>query len=307
MNCPDIMGLAIAPPSTDNYYSSLRHCQRITRQANSSFPVAFRLLPPAKRQAMEALYAFLRISDDLADEEGELHVKWQRLREWRAGLLSAIEGDFSHPIHLALVHAVRRFEIPATLLLDALDGVESDLDHLQFAAFQDLYPYCYRVASAVGLACVRVWGFRKGLTLDDARTGYKAAEAAGIAFQLTNILRDLNEDWARGRVYLPRDELARFGVSPREWPTIADTGQFRALMMYQVNRAKSYYRMAAPLDRLLTLDGRAIFGVMSGLYRSLLDEIEKDVTSVFARRIRVKSWKKGLILLRGWAVKTGWI
>ena len=131
------------------------------------------------------------------------------------------------------------------------------------------------------------------------------AEAAGIAFQLTNILRDLNEDWERGRVYLPSDELAGFGVSPAQWQGAST--KIQDLMQFEVNRAKNYYRLSEPLDRFLSTDGRAIFLVMRGTYRSLLREIEKDVSRVFTQRVRVPRWRKGMILLGGWAVKWGWI
>jgi phytoene synthase len=255
---------------------------------------------------MEALYAFLRISDDLADEPGEIPAKCQRLQEWRAGLLASIDGKFNHPIHPALFDAVRRFDIPPELLVDALDGVESDLESRCFDTFADLYPYCYRVASVVGLACLRIWGYRFGITEAEMRQATEAAVAAGIAFQLTNILRDLNEDYERGRIYLPLDELARFGVSPEEWRGGAKIAQFQKLIEFQVARAKSYYRMAGKLDRFLSTDGRAIFQVMMGMYASLLAEIEKDVLEVFRRRVRVSRWRKALILLNGWAIKCGW-
>jgi 15-cis-phytoene synthase len=306
----DPNGVAVNNPGCKplgNFQSSILYCRRVTRLANSSFPIAFRLLPPAKQRAMEALYAFLRVSDDLADEPGEIPAKWERLQAWRAGLLAAIEGKFNHPIHPALFEAVQRFGIPPELLLDALDGVETDIEPMHFATFADLYPYCYRVASAVGLACVRVWGFRSCVSTKDIHAATKAAEAAGIAFQLTNILRDLNEDWGRGRVYLPSDELARFGVSPEEWRVANGGSEFRTLMQFQVARAKDYYRLAEPLDSLLSTEGRAIFRVMAGTYRRLLGEIEKDIPHVLTRRIRVPSWRKGLILLSGWAIKWGWL
>jgi len=281
----------------------MRLCRHLTRAAHSSFPVAFRLLPPVKRRAMDALYAFMRVTDDLADECGEVAAKRHRLAAWRAGLLAAIAGTFTHPLHPALADTVRRFDIPPRLLLDVIDGVESDLEPVRFATFAELYPYCYRVASAVGLACVRVWGFRPGATREAADA---PAEAAGIAFQLTNILRDLGEDLARGRVYLPADELARFDCPPKLWRDPAAEPRFRDLMRFQAARAHEFYRRAEPLDRLLSADGRAIFRVMAGTYRRLLTEIERRDFDVFTRRVRVPRWRKGLIFLGGWAAKHGW-
>ncbi|HJZ59112.1 MAG TPA: phytoene/squalene synthase family protein, partial [Gemmataceae bacterium] len=261
---------------------STRHsfaaCRELTRRARSSFPLAFRLLPPAKRRAMDTLYAFMRVTDDLADEPGGGR---QALGRWRAALAGALRGEFSHPVHPALRDTVERFDIPPRDLFDVIDGVETDLEPVRFATFADLYPYCYRVASAVGLACVRVWGLRPGASHADAGP---PAEAAGIAFQLTNILRDLGEDLARGRVYLPQDELARFDCPPEAWRKPAHAAAFRELMRFQVDRAREFYRRGEPLDRLLSPDGRAVFRVMAGIYRGLLDAIEASGFDVFARR-----------------------
>jgi 15-cis-phytoene synthase len=252
---------------------------------------------------MDVLYAFMRVTDDLADDIGEATAKRQHLGEWRAGLLAALDGSFTHPIHAALTGTIDRFEIPPQYLLDVIDGVESDLEPAQFANFAELYPYCYRVASAVGLACIHVWGLRPGANPDEVSA---AAEAAGIAFQLTNILRDLGEDLSRGRVYLPADELAAFHCPPNEWSSPAASPAFQEMMRFQSRRARAFYGKAEPLDRLLSTDGRAIFRVMSGTYRRLLEEIDRSGFDVLTRRVRVPRWRKGLILLRGWATKCGW-
>src|SRR5204863_8276980 len=153
-----------------------------------------------------------------------------------------------------------------------------DVGSVRMATFAELYPYCYRVASAVGLACVRIWGTRPGVSHDDTDP---PAEAAGIAFQLTNILRDLGEDYARDRVYLPADELVRFECPPERWRDPAYADRFRDLMRFQVARARDYYRKGSALVPLLSRDGRAIFHVMSGAYSRLLDEIERADYDVF--------------------------
>ncbi len=306
MNIAGAANSLAASPIAFSYHQSFLYCRRVTRQANSTFPIAFQLLPPSKRRAMEALYAFLRISDDLADEAGEITEKQQRLHEWREGLRASFERRLNHPIHTALVDTVVRFAIPPKLLFDALDGVESDLEAKHFDTFDDLYPYCYRVASVVGLACVRVWGFRPGLLDKDLQLANEAAEAAGIAFQLTNILRDLKEDHDRGRVYLPLNEFNRFGISPDELASAACSSNFRKLIEFQIERARSYYRLAQRLARYLSNEGRAIFHVMMGMYWNLLTEIEKDVLGILTKRIRVPNWRKSLILLGGWSIKWGW-
>jgi 15-cis-phytoene synthase len=289
-----------AQASTANLKSSLTYCHTVTRRAKSSFPIAFRLLPPAKRRAMDALYAFMRVTDDLADEPSELLAKREQLIAWRSGLFAALNGVFTHPVHPALADTVGRYRIPPRYLFDVIDGVEADLAPVRFATFADLYPYCYRVASAVGLACVRVWGLRPGVRDDDAD---RPAEAAGIAFQLTNILRDLGEDLTHGRVYLPADELNRFGCPPEMWRE----PRFRELMQFQVDRAREFYRRAAPLAGLLSTDGRGIFRVMTGTYQRLLDEVERAGSDVLSRRVRVPWWRKGLLLLCGWVARRGWI
>lgn len=281
---------------------SFAQCHAITSAANSSFPVAFRLLAPAKRRAMDALYAYMRVTDDIADEPSDPCQKNAKLAAWRAELTAAFAGEFTHPIHPAIVDTVRQFRIPMRFLFDAIDGMATDAGPVRMTNFAELYPYCYRVAAAVGLACVRIWGTQPGVT--DADTD-PPAEAAGIAFQLTNILRDLGEDLARDRVYLPADELARFDCPPERWRDPGFTDRFRDLMRFQVARARDYYRKGAALVPLLSPDGRAIFHVMSGAYSRLLDEIEFAGYDVFTRRVRVAKWRKVAMCAAGWLVKWG--
>ncbi len=272
--------------------SSFRYCLRLTRRANSSFPLAFRVLPAAKRDAMTALYAFFRATDDLADEPGASRAS---VRAWRDRLADALAGKYSHRVHAALHHTVEAFGVLPRHLFEVIDGVETDLEPVPFATFADLEPYCYRVASAVGLACLPVWGTR-----GDA---HEPAVAAGIAFQLTNILRDVGEDLRRGRVYLPDDDLKRFDAPPETWA--ADPARFRRLMRFEADRARDFYRRAEPLDALLTADGRAVYGVMSGVYRRLLGEIERADFDVLTRRIRVPKRAKLTLLLSAWPRKWG--
>ncbi|VTU02659.1 phytoene synthase : Phytoene/squalene synthetase OS=Singulisphaera acidiphila (strain ATCC BAA-1392 / DSM 18658 / VKM B-2454 / MOB10) GN=Sinac_5221 PE=4 SV=1: SQS_PSY [Gemmataceae bacterium] len=287
-----------APLAAGGRERSFAVCRAVTARANSSFPLAFRLLPPAKRRAMDALYAFMRITDDLADEPAPVAAKRANLAAWRSGLAASLQGRFTHPVFPALAATVQRYGVPVRFLDDVIDGVEGDLEPVRFAAFAELYPYCYRVASAVGLACVRVWGLRSGATFEQTLA---PAEAAGIAFQLTNILRDLAEDAANGRVYLPLDELARFGCEPGTWN--ARSGAFREMMRFQAARAWEYYRRAEPLEALLTPEGRAIFRVMCGTYRGLLTEIERRDYDVLSGRVRVPKWRKAAILLGGWTTR----
>ena len=293
---PGVGGTVLhSPPST--LRSSASYCRRLARRANSSFPLAFRVLPAAKRDAMTALYAFFRATDDLADEPGQVEAKRAAVQQWRERLTDALAGRHSHRVHAAVRHAVERFGVPPQHLFDVIDGVEADLQPVHFNTFADLQPYCYRVASAVGLACLPVWGTRGDAT--------EPAVAAGIAFQLTNILRDVGEDLQRGRVYLPADDVARFGVPPAKWADPDHRDGFRRLMRFQADRARDFYRRAEPLDALLSPDGRAVYGVMSGVYRRLLAEIERADFDVLARRVRVPKRHKVRLLLTAWPRKWG--
>lgn len=264
---------------------SYAYCERLARREAGNFYYAFCILPPAQRRAMCALYAFLRLTDDVTDGPGPVEQKRRLLAEWRQRFDGALAGSFSHACHPALLAIVERYQIPRTYLDAVLDGVGMDLDDIHFETFAELYRYCYHVASAVGLACIHIWGFTHG----DAR---KHAESAGIAFQLTNILRDLREDAGRGRMYLPREDLNRFGYQPEQLGRGEQDERFRALMRFQAERARSYYEASRPLLPLLPPAGRAVFQVMSRTYRGLLDAIEGRDFDVFSSRVKLSAWKK---------------
>jgi 15-cis-phytoene synthase len=282
------MGPAVSPtvpPAPPGRAASYAWCERLARAQAGNFYHAFRLLPADQRRAMCALYAFLRIADDLADGPGGRDEKARALEGWRRQLHGALEGDYRHPVHPALHHTVARYGVPREYLDDVLDGVEMDLRIDRYDTFADLYRYCYRVASAVGLACVHVWGF----TDDRAKP---LAEAAGVALQLTNILRDLGEDAGRGRVYLPREDLERFGYPAESLARRVRDDRFRALMRFEAERARGYYEAAAPLTGLLRPPGRAVFQVMLRTYRGLLGVIVRRDYDVFSRRARLSRLHK---------------
>ena len=221
---------------TPSLVKSYAFCQQLTRREAGNFYPAFRILPAQQRMSMCALYAFMRIADDLSDSGEETAVKRWQLLEWRQGLRRALSGNHVHPVHEALHDTVVRYGIPAQYLEDVLDGVEMDLIQVEYATFADLRLYCYRVASAVGLACIHIWGFSDERAKD-------FAEKAGLAFQLTNILRDLAEDVRRGRVYLPMEELAQFGYEVIGLQVGRNDKAFRALMRFQVQRAARLVRI----------------------------------------------------------------
>jgi phytoene synthase len=277
---------------------SYSYCERLARREAGNFYPSFRLLPPGQRRATCALYAFLRIADDLADGPGVPEQKEQALADWQHSLERALRGCYSHRLHPALHHAVMLFGIPRQYLLEVLDGIRMDLARVDYQTFADLYRYCYRVAAAVGLACIHIWGFtdQRALTF---------AESAGIAFQLTNILRDLGEDAARERIYLPRDELQQFGYPPEQLLRQEQTAEFRELMRFQVERARRYYDEALPLAPLLSKAGQPVFLALQGTYRGLLDTIEARNYDVFSSRVRLPPWRKVGILLRTLPVRLG--
>jgi phytoene synthase len=264
---------------------SYRYCQRLARREAGNFYHAFRVLPRAQRLSMCALYAFMRLTDDLGDGAGTPAEKRGPLCRWREQLDQALSGRYSHRLHAALHHAVRAHNIPRQYLDAVLDGVEMDLDITRYATFADLYRYCYRVASAVGLACIHIWGFR-----DDSARAY--AESAGIAFQLTNILRDLREDAARGRVYLPQEDLDRYHYPAEGFLPGQRDDRFRALMRFEIERARNFYKAGLPLADFLPPAGRAVFLVMVRTYSGLLDVIERRDYDVFTERVRLSTWHK---------------
>jgi phytoene synthase len=278
---------------------SFAYCERLARRAAGNFYPAFRLLPGDQRRAMCALYAFMRVADDLADAPGDAASRRGPLEAWRRQLGGALAGDYRHPLHPALHHTVTCYGIPRAYLDAVLDGVGMDLDTHRYATFADLYPYCYRVASAVGLCCIHVWGFA-----DDAAVPY--AEAAGVAFQLTNILRDLGEDAGRGRVYLPQEDLDRFGYGADDLCAGRRDDRFRALMRFEVGRARAYYDAASGLGRLLSPPGRAVYLMMSRTYRGLLDAIERRDYDVFSGRVRLGRFHKLWLAARALPVRWGW-
>ena len=278
----------------DRLRNSYRFCADLSRREAKNFYWSFRLLPPARRRAMCALYAFMRHTDDLADEPGPVDGKRASLATWRLNLDAALAGcPDAWPGLPALADTVQTFMIPAKHLHDVIDGVEMDVKPAGFATFDDLYAYCYRVASAVGLCCIHIWGY----TSEDGRAE-KLAEACGIALQLTNILRDVREDAAHGRVYLPADDLARFGVATADLSADLPTPALRELLAFEGRRAAEYYEQAKPLVGLVAAPGRPVLRAIVGIYRALLDEIERRDYNVLSRRVTLPPWKKAAITVR---------
>lgn len=269
--------------------SSYRHCATMARRSASNFWYAFYLLPRDKRRAMFALYAFLRRTDDLGDSEEPIVARRDAIQLWRAQLTAAIDGAACDPVFPALMDTVNRYQIPLDLLTDAIDGVESDLDRRSFETFVELKHYCYQVASTVGLACVQIWGY----TSDAA---FAPAKACGVAFQLTNILRDLGEDARRNRMYLPAEDLHRFGFTADDVLRDTHAARFRELLDFEIERAEAAYTEAAELLNFLTRDGRRVYSAMFAIYRGLLTKIHSQGPMAVARRVRLSRFEKLRIL-----------
>jgi 15-cis-phytoene synthase len=293
--------VATAAPKDDHVTRTQSYlwCERLARREAGNFYHAFRLLPAPRRRAMCALYAFMRVADDLTDGPETRAEKSAALTTWRHQLADALAGVYHHPLHPAFHHTIEHYGIPRRYLEDVLDGVGMDLETDHYETFEDLYRYCYRVASAVGLACIHIWGFT------DAQAP-RYAEAAGIALQLTNILRDLGEDAARGRVYLPREDLKRFGYAREDLLEERRNPPFRELMQFQAQRARHYYESAMPLAELLDPAGRAVFLVMLRTYRGLLEAIVERDYDVFTSRVRLSRLRKLWLAAQVLPVRWGW-
>ena len=256
-------------------------CAEVLSRSGSSFALPIRLLPHAKRRGTTALYAFCRRADDIVDDATDPATARQLLAAFEADLTAALAGGKSaDPVIRAVGDTVRRFAVPIQYLYDILDGVRMDLERSTYGVFPELEDYCRRVASAVGLAAIHIWGFR------NPRRALPAAHACGLAFQLTNILRDIPEDLARGRIYLPQEDFRECGCSPDDLRSGRIGEGFARLAGLNVTRAAGCYRQAERLDTLLSTDGRIVFRAMFGVYRSLFDAVRQAGSRIFTERVR---------------------
>ncbi len=268
-------------------------CCELTKRTGRNFYFSFVALPRNLRRDMCVLYAFMRTTDDIGDDEAVgLDARRDNLANWKQELAAALRDESDrHPCLPALKSLVDRHRIPEQYLFDVIDGVEMDLTPRRFSTFDELREYCYKVAGAVGLCCIHIWGYA-------GEGAIAPAIDCGTAFQLTNILRDLGEDAARGRVYLPQDELIRFGYAEDELLRQTDNDRFRSLMAFQVGRAREYYASAEALFGFLSRDGRRILRAMLSIYRGLLDKIEAANYDVFSQRISLSLVRKWWIAAR---------
>ncbi|HEY8493292.1 MAG TPA: presqualene diphosphate synthase HpnD [Myxococcota bacterium] len=269
------------------------HCARVLRESGSSFASAFWMLPAPQRRALHAVYAFCRLADDVADDPTLRGDRQRLLERWRAELAAAYRGDARHPVGVALGDAVRRFRLPEEVFVDLLRGVESDLRGEPIETWADLERYCYRVASTVGLLLVRILGARSPDSLEYARQ-------MGIAVQLTNVLRDVGEDAAAGRIYLAREDLERLHVRPESLREGKLDEETRLLFALYAERARIRYEAAA---RLLPAEDRRALRpaeAMGAIYRALLDELHARGFPCLGPALRLPKRRRLAIAARVW-------
>jgi phytoene synthase len=261
------------------------YCRQKAAQSGSSFYYSFLFLPPERRRAITALYAFCREVDDVVDEVSDPGVARSKLAWWRIEVAGIYAGAAQHPVTRALMPVVGAYGLPQEHLQAVIDGMAMDLDCSRYVDFPALEHYCHRVAGVVGLLSAEIFGYTRPATLGYARD-------LGIAFQLTNILRDVGEDARRGRIYLPQEDLARFGVAPSSLVAGSSGEAFRSLMAFEVERAREWYARA--LGQLPDDDRRAQRTglIMAAIYRTLLDEIARDGFQVLDRRTSLTPLRK---------------
>jgi 15-cis-phytoene synthase len=270
---------------------SYAFCERVARTQAKNFYYSFLLLSRPQRQAMCAIYAFMRYCDDLSDAEG-VSDRAGAIARWEADLDSALAGSPpKNPLWPAFSDAVAHYRIPHEYFRAMIRGVSSDLEPRHIQTFQELYDYCYHVASVVGLTIIHIFGFNDPRALE-------LAERCGVAFQLTNILRDVREDAEHGRVYLPVEDLEKFGVKAEELSGAAISPALRNLLAFEAERARKYYQEARPLTDLVDSRSRASLKALIGIYSRLLERISNSGYEVLGERVRVPAWEKIWILAR---------
>lgn len=269
------------------------YCQNKAAQSGSSFYYAFLFLPPERRKAITALYAFCREVDDVVDETSEASVARMKLVWWRDQVVELYEGKAQHPVMQALAPHVEPYDLKADELLAVIDGMEMDLNDVRYETWDDLKKYCWHVASVVGILSAKIFG-----QTDPATTDY--AQKLGLAFQLTNIIRDVGDDARRGRIYLPIRELNEFNVDPADIFDLKHSDAFESLMAFQTQRAYGLYQdamLALPeVDRRAQRPGL----LMAAIYHALLKEIEHDKWDVLNQRISLTPIRKFWLAWKTW-------
>jgi 15-cis-phytoene synthase len=283
-------------------------CRGIARSAAKNFYYAFVVLPRPKSQSLCAVYAFMRRCDDITDDTtSPVYERRQKLVEWLDAFHRAASGVATDdPVLMALADAQRRYDIPTALLDQLAYGTETDVEEedqllceasapiltVRCPTFDDLRRYCYGVASVVGLVCIRIFGYRD-------KAAEPLAERCGLAFQLTNIIRDIKEDADMGRIYIPEEDLEKFGIAPAELKSGSDIAKLRPLLQFEADRAREFYRAADELIPLVDEDSQPALWVLTTIYRRLLDRIAERRYDVFSRKVSLSVREKLVVLGRG--------
>jgi len=269
------------------------YCADRAARSGSSFYYSFLFLPQRRRRAITALYAFCREVDDVVDETGDAGVARTKLAWWRSELAAVYGGNPQHPVARALADVVGEFDLQHDLLAEIIDGMQMDLDRNRYENFEVLAEYCHRVAGVVGLLSARIFGYTNSQTL-------AYAHDLGLAFQLTNIVRDVGEDARRDRIYLPLDDMSRYGVSPNDVLLGRNSDGMHNLLRFQVARARSFYTQA--MRKLPDTDRRSQRAglIMAAIYQRLLEEIDADPTRVLTARISLTPLTKFWLATKTW-------
>jgi phytoene synthase len=286
-----------APPIS--LQAAYDECQAITRREARNFYYAFVTLPKPRRRSIYAAYAFSRLADDIADGDGvngavDTESKSVALSDLRQALHRALRGVPEGAIMIALANTATTYDIPESLFNNIIDGVEMDLTKGRYATFKDLREYCYRVASAVGLVSIQIFGY------DDPQAKVHAIDL-GLAMQLTNIIRDVGEDAGNDRFYIPQDELVRFGCTEEQLRTGTIDDNLVALMRFQADRAHRYFASSTALFPLLDSRSRGCASGLHQIYSKLLERIERRGYDVFSERVSLPAWEKLRLTFSLWA------
>ncbi|HEX6159541.1 MAG TPA: squalene/phytoene synthase family protein [Thermoanaerobaculia bacterium] len=271
-----------------------QYCRAVAHKHGANFSVGFRFLPRTKRQAVYAAYAWCRVADDIADDEdgGPAAERLIRLDSWQRELDAAYDGAPTDPVTIALADALRHFAIPKSAFVALVDGCRQDMVKTRYETFPELLHYCELVASSISDISLAIFGYRSEAALEYGRK-------LSTALQLTNITRDVGDDVGRDRIYIPRQELQRFGVCERDLFDHRQTARVRALIEFQIARAESYFREAEPLLRELAFDARFPTLLMGSIYATVLAKLKKDpLLAIRRNRLRLSTVQKLMVVGR---------
>jgi phytoene synthase len=277
-------------PTVDEAYA---FCRRIAHTYGANFSVGFRFLPPVKRRAVYAAYAWCRWADDIADEGDEANrdERMRTLDAWQRELDACYAGQPSHPITIAVADALRSFAIPKSAFIALVDGCRQDMVKTRYATFAELLGYCELVASSISDISLAIYGYKTSAALEHGRN-------LSTALQLTNVTRDVGDDLDRDRIYLPAEELERFGVSEADLVARTHSEAMRRLLNFQIDRAEEYFRRAEPLIAELSFDARFPTLLMGGVYATVLQHLRRDPFAPLHRRVRLTKLQKLAVIAR---------